>query len=58
MEEGTGRDAMWAERKKAWVEVERIDTGGGVRARFDGSGARNVGSGKKRSLGQKWERKK
>jgi hypothetical protein len=49
MEEGTGRDAMWAERKKAWVEVERIDAGGGVRARFDGSGARNVGSGKKRS---------
>jgi hypothetical protein len=52
MEEGTGRDAMWAERKKAWVEVERIDAGGGVRARFDGSGARNVGSGKKDRRGK------
>jgi hypothetical protein len=51
MEEGTGRDAMWAERKKAWVEVERTDAGG-MRVRFDGSGVRNVGSGKKYHRGK------
>jgi hypothetical protein len=43
---------MWAERKKAWVEVERTDAGGGMRVRFDGSGVRNVGSGKKDRRGK------
>jgi hypothetical protein len=39
MEEGTGRDAMGAERKKAWVEVERTDACSGMRAmRADGGG--------------------